>query len=257
MDPETDELSYTATEGKSFLVLSTGTISTPNDMGVITEMAGSQESNDDNGNPDDDAFLLDFVPSDDDTGSLLPQWQLGESDPNDKIWLSFATTAPLFTQGVAFDFAFFSSEWPTYHDTGFNDLFVVWAATEYFVGNIAVVDGLPVTNTALGRHWTTSDDPDCPADTDGPGYSCDEPQLAGTGFEGHAGTTWLRVNTDIKAEHSLELYFYLADMVDDTRATSVLLDRFRWRCEPCIPSDSPLCLGPSPSQDCCGVVVPI
>ena len=133
---------------------------------------------------------------------------------------------------------------------------MIWAVTEEFIGNIAVVDDQALTITSLNSHWTASDDPACPGDTDGPGYSCDETQLVGTGFEGHAGTTWLRINRNVAWLQDLELFFYLSDMSDSSRATVVLLDRLRFACDPCIPADDPACTGDEPSLDCCGVVLP-
>lgn len=248
--------SYSATEGESFLMLSTGVIAAPNNQGVVIEAPGSQVGNGANDNPDDNSFLPGYTVGDDESGTLPPQWSLGGSDPNDKIWLAFKTPVYVGFEGFSIDVALLSSEWPAQHDTGLNDLLVIWAVTEEFIGNIAVVDDQALTITSLNSHWTASDDPACPGDTDGPGYSCDETQLVGTGFEGHAGTTWLRINRNVAWLQDLELFFYLSDMSDSSRATVVLLDRLRFACDPCIPADDPACTGDEPSLDCCGVVLP-
>ncbi|MEZ4385823.1 MAG: DUF4215 domain-containing protein [Nannocystaceae bacterium] len=256
---EMGELLYSAREGESFLMLSSGVISAPNGQGIVTETAGSQTGNGNNNNDDSDSFLPGYTPADDQSGVLQPQWTKGNSNPNDKIWLSFKTVVPTGAQGYAIDFAFFSSEWPVYHDTSFNDLFVAWQVAEEFTGNISTIGDLPTTITALNPHWTADNNPSCgnPPDTDGPGFSCNEPQLAGTGFEGHAGTTWVRINQPIMEGADLEVFFFVADMADSILATGVLLDRFRFSCTECIPADDPQCTGEVPSPDCCGVVLPM
>jgi cysteine-rich repeat protein len=253
---EMGQLLYSAREGESFIIMSSGTVSAPNGQGIVTETSGSQTGNGSNQNPDDDAFLPGYSPTDDQSGVLQPQWQKGNSNPNDKIWFSFKTQTPGGVKGYAVDFAFFSSEWPSWYDTTFNDLFVAWQVAEEFTGNISTIGDLPTTITALNPHWTADNNPSCPADTDGPGFSCNEPQLAGTGFEGHAGTTWVRINQPIMENAELELFFFLADMGDTVLASGVLLDRFRFNCDECIPADDPQCTGEVPSEDCCGVVLP-
>jgi cysteine-rich repeat protein len=258
---EMGQLLYSAREGESFVMLSTGTISAPNGDGVVTETANSQTGKGSNQNPDDDAFLPGYTPADDDSGVLQPQWQKGDNDPNDKAWFSFKTQTPGGVKGYAIDFAFFSSEWPNYVDSQFNDLFVAWQVAEEFTGNISTIDDKPTTITALHPHW--SDKPlggtkSCANyGNAGPGFSCGEPQLAGTGFENRAGTTWVRINQPIMENVELELFFFLADMGDSALASAVLLDRFRFNCDECIPADSPQCTGEVPDPNCCGVVLPM
>ncbi|MCA9661544.1 MAG: DUF4215 domain-containing protein, partial [Myxococcales bacterium] len=195
---EMGQLLYSAREGESFIIMSSGKVSAPNGQGVVTETSGSQTGNGSNNNPDDDAFLPGYSPTDDDSGVLQPQWQKGGSNPNDKIWFSFKTQTPGGVKGYAIDFAFFSSEWPSWVDTTFNDLFVAWQVAEEFTGNISTIGDLPTTITALHPHWTSvplGGSKTCGNfGSDGPGFSCSEPQLGGTGFEGHAGTTWVRIN---------------------------------------------------------------
>ena len=258
---EMGKLLYSAREGESFVLLSSGTISNPNGQGVITETSGSQTGKGSNQNPDDNAFLPGYQPGDDDSGVLLPQWQKGGSNPGDKIYFSFKTKTPGGVKGYAIDFAFFSSEWPTWVDSTFNDLFVAWEVTEAFTGNISTIGDLPTTITALHPHWTDKPIPggkNCNNyGSNGPGFSCNEPQLAGTGFEGHAATTWVRINKDVAENADLELFFFLADMGDTALASAVALDRFRFNCDECIPVDDPACTGEVPDENCCGVVLPM
>ncbi|MEZ4385824.1 MAG: choice-of-anchor L domain-containing protein [Nannocystaceae bacterium] len=258
---EMGKLLYSAREGESFVMLSTGTIAAPNGDGVVTETENSQSNKGANGNPDDNAFLPNYTPADDQSGVLQPQWTKGGSNPGDKIWFSFKTQTPGGVKAYAIDFAFFSSEWPNFVDTTYNDLFVAWQVAEEFTGNISTIDDKPTTITALHPHW--SDKPlgglkSCANyGNAGPGFSCGEPQLAGTGFENRAGTTWVRINQPITENAELELFFFLADMGDTALASAVLLDRFRFSCEECIPADAPQCTGEVLDENCCGVVLPM
>ncbi|HFE46706.1 MAG TPA: DUF4215 domain-containing protein [Nannocystis exedens] len=258
---EMGELLYSAREGESYVMLSSGTISAPNGQGIVTENPGSQTGNGGNDNPDDNAFLPGYTPNDDDSGVLQPQWQKGGNNPGDKIYFSFKTKTPGGVEGYAIDFAFFSSEWPTWVDTTYNDLFVAWQVHEDFTGNISTIGDLPTTITALHPHWTDKPIPggkNCNNyGSNGPGFSCDEPQLAGTGFEGHAATTWVRINQPVTENSDLELFFFMADMGDTALASAVILDRFRFSCDKCIPVDDPQCTGEVPDENCCGVVLPM
>jgi hypothetical protein len=58
--------------------------------------------------------------------TLQAQWLKGNSNPNDKLWFTFKTKVPKGTFGYTFDFAFCSSEWPTWVNTGYNDLLIVY-----------------------------------------------------------------------------------------------------------------------------------
>ncbi len=251
---------YGPREGQSFLMLSTGTISEPDGMGVVTETVNSQVGQGDNANPNNDGFLPDYAPADDESGVLAESWALGQGAPNDKIFLSFETTIPKAGAGYSLDFAFLSSEWPTFVGTQFSDLLVIWQVSEDYTGTISRIEKKSTSTTTLHPHWSS-----VPVmagkgciyyGSDGPGFSCFEDELLGTGFETHAGTDWLRVNQPVPAEEELTLYVFLADMADSAQSSVVLLDRFRYLCSECISDGDPLCQGDSPNIECCGVVMP-
>ena len=277
VDPMTNELLYSAVEGDAFLIISSGFVSAPNGNGVVTEQMGMQDGNGDNNNPDDDSLPPGMsvqkgsnngnggTPGEnckmgvDCSDSLLDEWNQGMGNPNDKIWFSWSANVPNAVMSYTLSFAFFSSEWPYWYDTAFNDLMIVWESSEDYWGNISVIDGLPTTITALHPHWSEDSDANCngPEDMAGPGFSCSEPQLQGTGFEGNAGTDWITINRPITAGEDLTVYVFLADMQDSILATGALIDNFRWLCEECIPADDPLCTGEVPDPNCCGVILPM
>ncbi|WP_293252735.1 DUF4215 domain-containing protein [Nannocystis sp.] len=274
MDPNTpDTLFYSPREGANFLIISTGNIKAPNNNGIVVENANSQVNNGNNGNDDANAlpppFKTDFgsnngaggtpfqdcdgVTFKDCSDTLKAQWALGNSDPNDKLWFTFKTKVPLGTFGYTFDFVFCSAEWPTYVNTGFNDLLIAYQVdpaaddpnqnppVDPYSGNVTFIPdpnnmmkGLPLTITALDPYLKTD------------GYTVNEAPLAGTGFEQHACSGWFTAKGGVQPGSDVTIGFFISDMSDSILATMAILDNFRWDCEGCIPSE----------VDDCGVMQP-
>lgn len=252
-------LLYSPREGETFLMLSTGPIAVPNADGIIIENPSS-ESTPQFGNGNSEKFVALPMPmsphngSNDGTGgspfvrcdgvndcsdTLEAIWESGVN-PLDHVWFTLKTKVPAETYGYSFDFVFCSSEWPNWIDTPFGDIFIGWQTNsrvpsdddrpfEIFTGNVATVpqaDGMkvhPATASGFSEYFSKY------------GFSADAPQLAHTGFEGHACTDWLTVRGGVHGESELELGFFLTDMGDRIGKTLVLLDNFRWDCKGCIP----------------------
>ncbi len=265
MDPNTpDTLLYSPREGDTFLMVSTGTISAPNNQGVVTEAGNSQVNQGDNGNADVPdsmpAPLSDEVGSKNGMGgtpflqcdgvndcsdTLFHQWnEVATGNPNDKLFFRFNTTVPAGTFGYTFDFVFCSAEWPVWVGSQYNDMFIVWQSdptpddpnadppVDAYTGNVTFVPdpndpdaGLPLTITALDTYY------------DGPGYSLQEPQLVGTGFETHACSDWFTAKGGVQPGANLDIGFFITDMGDQALSTVALIDNFRWDCKGCIPSE--------------------
>jgi cysteine-rich repeat protein len=256
-----DKLLYSPREGNTFLMVSTGVIKAPNAQGIVIENANSQGGNGDNGNDDGNALPAPFKSQrgsangagntpfqncdgvNDCSDTLQAQWQLGNNDPNDKLWFTFKTKVPEGTFGYRFDFVFCSAEWPTWVNTGFNDLLIAWQTdpsaddpnadppVDPYTGNVTFIPnpndptkGLPLTITALDPYF------------DGPGYTGNEPQLAGTGFQTNACTDWFTAKGGVQPGADVTIGFFIADMSDSILATMAILDNFRWDCEGCVPS---------------------
>ena len=259
MDPITPPaLLYKPREGETFLMVSTGVIKAPNAQGIVIENNGSQGGNGPNGNDDTNALPppmqstkgsggVPFTKCDgmnDCSDTLEDQWALGNSDPNDKLWFTFKTKVPEGTFGYKFDFVFCSAEWPTWVDTGFNDLLIAWQSDptkadpnanppiDPYTGNVTFIPdpgdpkkGLPLTITALDPYFL------------GDGFSGNEPQLAGTGFNGNACSNWFTAKGGVQPGADVTIGFFIADMSDTALATMAILDNFRWDCEGCVPSE--------------------
>ncbi|PRP96006.1 choice-of-anchor L domain-containing protein [Enhygromyxa salina] len=231
----------------AILILSTGVVSQPNNQGVVTENNGSQDGNGENNNLDAGGLpaplsanrgsnngmggtpFMDCDLVNDCSDSLHQHWNVNMwNNPNDKLWMQMDLTVPAETEGYIFDFAYFSSEFPTYYNTQYNDLFIAWSTSESYTGNITFVNDAPLTITSLENAGAFQ-------------YKNNAPQLAGTGFEGHAGTGWFVARGSATPGEVFQLTFFIADMADSILATGVLLDNFRWECAGCIPSEVNSC----------------
>jgi cysteine-rich repeat protein len=265
MDPNTpDELYYSPREGDTFLMVSTGVIKAPNPQGIVIENNNSQVGNGNNTNDDGNALPAPFqvavgsnngaggtpfqdcdgVTFKDCSDTLQAQWTKGGNDPNDKLWFTFKTKVPKGTFGYTFDFVFCSSEWPTWVNTGFNDLLIAYQVdpaaddpnadpvVDPYSGNVTFIPdpnnnmkGLPLTITALDPYFK------------GPGFTGNEAPLAGTGFETHACTEWFSAKGGVQPGSDVTIGFFIADMSDSILATMAILDNFRWDCKGCVPSE--------------------
>src|SRR5690606_4163898 len=170
--------------------------------------------------------------------TLEAQWQLGEGRANDLLWFRFDLTVPAEVNGYKFDFAFFSSEFPEWVDTMYNDVFLVWSTSETYTGNVTFINDQPLTVTAL---------------EDAIVYEGNDPELAGTGVDGVGGggpmgmgmgmmeptggaTGWFTATGSAAPGEDFTLAWAIFDMGDEFYDTTVVLDDFRWDCEGCIPS---------------------
>lgn len=267
-DPNTpDRLLYSAREGSTFLMLSTGGIYQPDNQGIVTAPYNSQKSN--QGGITDGLEDVNELPPpfqfkagsnggaggtpfqqcdgiNDCSDTLEYQWVVqGKSNPNDRRWFSFKTKVPEGTFGYTFDFALCSSEWPEYVNTNYNDLLIAYQVdptqddpmadppVDAYSGNTAFIPD--PNDPAKGLPLTiTALDPYFLHDG---GYTYDAEQLAGTGFEQHACSEWFQAKGRVRPGADVTIGFYIADMGDDKLATLALLDNFRWDCGGCSPTN--------------------
>ncbi|SFF14971.1 Myxococcus cysteine-rich repeat-containing protein, partial [Nannocystis exedens] len=264
-DPQTpNQRLYSPREGDAFLIISNGDIVAPNADGIVIEAPNNQGTTN-NGNPDGGPLPAPFKAQDgsnngqggtpfmncdngagdnDCSDTIQAQWEMTAADGNDRIYFSFKTVVPPGTYGYTFEFAFCSAEWPVYVGSLLNDLLIAYQVDptpddpnanppiDPYSGNVTFIPdpndptkGLPISITALDPYFV------------GPGYTCNEPQLAGTGFEPHACSDWFTAKGGVQPGAEITIGFFLADMSDQYLSTATLLDNFRWDCEGCIPSE--------------------
>ncbi len=158
---------------------------------------------------------------------------------------SLEIRVPNNAKGFSFDFNFFSSEWPEYVCTEFNDGFLAVLESEAFNGgspeNISFdAQGNPVSvNNGFFDRCT----PNTKTCGDGKetlsACSGGEDELKGTGYynkgsycdtssTGGGATGWLTTSAPVKPGETIKLKFMIWNTGDTNYQSSVLLDNFRW-----------------------------
>lgn len=172
---------------------------------------------------------------------------------NDMVDVKLVLKAPPDATGFSFDFDFFSSEWPNYVCSNFNDAFIAYLTSTAITDNIAFdANNNPVAvnisflnrctaGAPVGCLRSNGPMPDPPLYTSqcsaGPG------ELQGTGFgdtdqtqcdSGNvaatlgASTGWLTTTAPIQPGEQFTLEFMIWDAGDGLLDSSVLLDHFQW-----------------------------
>jgi hypothetical protein len=260
VDPETQRPFWGPREGEKVLLMSSGLLPPPDEDGAVLLVDGDVYSdvswdeawdsdtmpppmNPSKGSPDPLGFTgCDMVG--DCSNTLETQWNLGLGEVDDKMWIRFELTAPSKAKGAAadvrgysFEFAYFSAEFPEYVDTEYNDIFVVWQASEDYTGNVTFIDDQPLTVTGL---WPIDYVGECP-DADPNCVGADE-HLAGTGHRLDGGATgWYRATSGVNPGETFTLSFGIFDMGDALYDTTAIVDNWRWDCEGCVPNEVESC----------------
>ena len=159
----------------------------------------------------------------------------------DDIALEITMIAPDNAKSFAFDFDFFTFEWPDYVCSPFNDFFaaILSPAPENVPdGNISFDSvGHPVNvNNVLVRVCECETGPPCVAPPGEPlkEFACElgSAELDKTGFEGHAATSWLTTKAPVVGGDSITLRWGIYDAGDHVLDSTVVIDNFRWLSTP-------------------------
>jgi hypothetical protein len=172
---------------------------------------------------------------------------------NDMIDVKLVLKAPPGATGFQFDFAFFSSEWPNYVCSDFNDAFIAYLTSSATTDNISFdTNHNPVavnidffdrctSGAPVGCLRSNGPNPDPPLSTST--CSAGASELAGTGFGdvdqtqctgGNVAATlggstgWLTTQAPIQPGEQFTLEFMIWDAGDGLLDSSVLIDHFQW-----------------------------
>jgi hypothetical protein len=155
-----------------------------------------------------------------------PGCPAGESIVNDSVQLRLRIRVPTNALGLAFDFKFYSAEYPEWVCTAYNDFFLAMLYTT--AGGIPAdrnisfdASGNPVSvNNAF---FTV-----CSGCTDG------TTELVGTGYpiDDAGATTWLTTTAPVTPGEIMELELHIWDTSDHAWDSLVVLDSFRWQIDP-------------------------
>jgi hypothetical protein len=166
-----------------------------------------------------------LVGSGDCSNTISAQWNQGNG-AFDYAELRISAEVPAATFGFAYDFAMFSTEYPDFYQTVFNDMYVAWLESEQWTGNVSFDEaGNPISlNAGFLDYKDAPNQFDCPA-------PCVAPELQGTAMQGHAGTKWLTTTAGVVPGETMELVLAVFDLSDNVLDTVVLLDNWHWECE--------------------------
>lgn len=193
-------------EGSQMLVLSTGTARLPNQAGYIPPVTGYLKGY--------SSFLPPGYPK------AVPGCFVSTAS-YDGVGLHVRVTVPLNATGFSFNFKYYTSDYPDYLCSTYNDFFEVMmspAPAGLMEGSIAFdSQGAPIT--ANCEFVEVCNDASCDLGPD---------ELTGTGFEGHAATGWLEVTAPATGGATIDVLFTTWDSGDGTYDSTVVIDNWRW-----------------------------
>lgn len=161
--------------------------------------------------------------------------------PHDAIALEVTLTVPDWANGFAFDFDFYTYEWPGYVCSTYNDFFVAILSPVPMGlpdGNISFdAMGNPISvNNAFVSVCGCLGGPPCQAG--GKTFTCPagNAELLNTGFQemigpfaqDHAATSWLTTSAPATPGSTITLLFGIYDSGDGVLDSTTLVDNFRW-----------------------------
>ena len=127
-------------------------------------------------------------------------------------------TVPESANALAFDVAYFTTEWPVFAGQPYNDMFIAWLEASNWTGNVSFDD----FGSALSLNAAFFEYED---------QGGNLAEFAGTCMRYGAGTPWLSSTAPVVPGDQIELVFAIFDLDDVNLDSFVFLDNFRWLCE--------------------------
>ena len=233
---------FNPTEGTSYAVLGSGLVS---DLDAVTPGGDSNafptHCNDDLGAYDPGGSLPTplrtnnvggdctadptLIGTGDCSNTIQGQFSQG-GGANDYVELRFELDVPEDVVSFSYDFAFFSTEYPYYYGSEYNDMYVGWLESELWTGNVSF-DGMGNPISLNAGFLDFRDD------------AGNLPELAGTCMRQHAGTDWLTTTAGVSPGEHITVAFAIFDLSDSILDSYVFLDNWQWGCEPGPPTTVP------------------
>jgi len=172
----------------------------------------------------------------------------GDNTANDVVDLVLKVKVPANAKGFAFDFNFYSGEWPEYVCTDFNDSFVAWLTSTAFAGNggdfnisfdsnknpvsvnnaffqVCSPPGLLCSNMQTAATCTLGN-----GELQGTGfYEPNDDCFTGKTDSGGGATGWLTTQAPATPGETITLQFMIWNTGDEAFDSSVLLDNWQWQ----------------------------
>ncbi|MFV8752303.1 choice-of-anchor L domain-containing protein [Nannocystaceae bacterium ST9] len=159
------------------------------------------------------------------SNTINDQWVQG-GGAFDYAEMRISGEVPQGASGFSYNLAFFSTEYPNFYQSTFNDMYIAWLQSDLWTGNVSFDEmGHPISLNAGFLDYKDAENPyDCPA-------PCQAPELQGTAMESHAGTKWLTTTAGVVPGEDFLLIFAIFDLSDNILDSAVILDNFLWNCE--------------------------
>jgi hypothetical protein len=152
------------------------------------------------------------------SNTIQGQFEQGIS-ANDYVELRFTLTVPPDVLSFSYDFAFFSTEYPFYYGSQYNDMYVGWLEAIDWTGNVSFDEqGEPISLNAGFLEF--KDD------------AANLPEFDGTCMRYHAGTNWLQTTAGVRGNEDITVVFAIFDLSDSILDSYVFLDNWQWGCDP-------------------------
>jgi hypothetical protein len=165
--------------------------------------------------------------------------------PHDATALEIKLRVPSNAQGFAFDFDFYTYEWPSFVCSTFNDFFVSLMAPippGQQDGNISFdSQGNPVSvNNAFIEVCGCVGNPPNACFAGGKSFPCalGDAELVGTGFgfdmgtENHGATSWLTTKAPVQPGSEMTIRWGAYDSADGVLDSTGIVDNWRWLADP-------------------------
>jgi hypothetical protein len=157
--------------------------------------------------------------------------------PFDPTGVEIEIRAPSNALGFSFNFDFYTFEWPVYICSQYNDFFVALLSPipqGQLDGNIVFdMQGNPISvNNAFMDVCGCAGGPPCNAG--GKVFPCPlgTTELTGTGFEGHAATSWLKTSAPVEPNQVIIIRWAAYDSGDGVLDSTALIDNWEWIATP-------------------------
>jgi len=150
----------------------------------------------------------------------------GSTTVNDSVQLRLRVRVPTNAQGISFNLKFYSSEYPEWVCTSYNDFFLAMLYTgatgipaDHNISFDTVGNPISVNNAFFEV---------CEGCTNGTS------ELVSTGYpvDDAGGTVWLTTTAPVVPGEVMELHFHIWDTGDHVWDSIVLLDNFTWLVDP-------------------------
>lgn len=165
-----------------------------------------------------------------------------DKEANDYIEFVLEILVPTNAQSFDFDFHFFSTEYPEWVGSAYNDTFWVQLISKKFTGNISFdKNGTPIRinnsffdicDPSPSKPQTSKMCSQPAALLDGTGYAKDCNDGFPSGEANGGSTGWLHTTSPVTPGEKIKLVFSIFDKGDNILDSAVLIDNFRWKLAP-------------------------